>query len=74
VSTDAYERVYTEVLADPEFAELTEQLLGGLDRDALDPTQVRVLATSALRLRCPAVHSSRGHRDVHSNGARVSAG
>ena len=52
-STDAYDRVYTEVLADPEFAELTEQLLGGLDRDELDPTQVRALATSALRLSVP---------------------
>jgi hypothetical protein len=53
VRTDAYERVYTEVLADPEFAELTEQLLGGLDRDALEPTEVRVLATSVLRLSVP---------------------
>jgi hypothetical protein len=41
VRTDAYERVYTEVLADPEFAELTEQLLGGHDREALEPTDVR---------------------------------
>jgi len=53
VRTDAYERVYTEVLADPEFAELTEQLLGGLDRGALEPTEARVLATSVLRLSFP---------------------
>jgi hypothetical protein len=30
VRTDAYERVYTEVLADPEFAQLQEQLPGAL--------------------------------------------
>ena len=50
VRTDAYERAYTEVLADPEFAELTEELLGGLDLGAQEPTQVRALATSMLRL------------------------
>jgi len=53
VRTDAYERTYTEVLADPEFTELTEQLLGGLDVDALEPTQVRALATGVLRLSVP---------------------
>jgi hypothetical protein len=53
VRADAYERVYTEVLADPEFAELTEQLLGGLDVDALEPTQFRALATGLLRLSVP---------------------
>jgi hypothetical protein len=53
VRTDAYERTYTEVLADPEFAELTEQLLCGLDIDALEPTQVRALATGLLRLSVP---------------------
>jgi hypothetical protein len=53
VRTDAYERVYTEVLADPEFAELTEDLLGGLGLGAQEPTQVRALATSVLRLTVP---------------------
>jgi hypothetical protein len=47
VRADAYERVYTEVLADPELAELKEQLLGGLQLDRLDATQLRVLTTSA---------------------------
>jgi hypothetical protein len=53
VRTDAYERTYTEVLADPELAELTEDLLGGLDAGELDPTQVRALATGTLRLTVP---------------------
>jgi hypothetical protein len=53
VHTDAYERVYTEVLADPELAELQEQLLGGLRLDTLEPSQVRVLTTSLLRLSLP---------------------
>jgi hypothetical protein len=74
VRTDAYERVYTEVLADPEFAELTEQLLGGLDRGALGPTEAQVLATSVLRSSVPVFHPSRGHRDVHRGGDRVRAG
>jgi hypothetical protein len=53
VRADAYERVYTEVLADPELAELKEQLLGGLQLDRLDATQLRVLTTSALRATVP---------------------
>ncbi len=53
VRTDAYERAYTEVLADPELAELTEQLLGGLGLEGQEPTQVRALATSVLRLTVP---------------------
>ena len=31
VDADAYERVYTDVLADPELADAKEDLLGGLD-------------------------------------------
>jgi hypothetical protein len=53
VRTDAYERVYTEVLADPELAEATERLLGGYGLDAPGATQVRTLATSSLRLAVP---------------------
>jgi hypothetical protein len=50
---DAYERVYTEVLADPELAEATEQLLGGFGLEAAEATQVRTLATGSLRLGLP---------------------
>jgi hypothetical protein len=53
VRADAYERVYTEVLADPELADLQEQLLGGLGIDETGATQVRTLATSSLRLGVP---------------------
>jgi hypothetical protein len=60
VRTDAYDRVYTEVLADPELAELTEQLLGGVGVEGLDPAQVRALATSSLRLAVPPSTLRRG--------------
>lgn len=57
---EAYERTYTEVLADPELTELTEQVLGGFDLDALDPTQVQELTTSALRRSIPPATMRRG--------------
>jgi hypothetical protein len=60
VRTDAYERVYTEVLADPAFAELQEELLGGLGIDEASATQVRTLATSSLRLGLPPSTLRRG--------------
>ena len=60
VRADAYERVYTEVLADPELAELKEQLLGGMGIDESDATQVRTLATSSLRLGVPPSTLRRG--------------
>ena len=53
VRTDAYERTYTDVLADPELAELTDHLLGDVGPERLDPTQARTLATAALRLGVP---------------------
>lgn len=53
VRTDAYERAYTEVLADPELAELAEQLLGGVGVDPSEAPRVRALATSSLRLSVP---------------------
>jgi hypothetical protein len=53
--SDAYDRVYTEVLADPELADVVDRLLGDLDlpERAPAPAQVRALATSALRLALP---------------------
>ena len=48
---DAFDRVYTEVLADPELAAVTDDLAGGL-RPALT-TQARALATASLRLTLP---------------------
>lgn len=46
---DVYNRVYTEVLADPQLAEAKEQLLGDLRLDGLDPQSARILATNSLR-------------------------
>jgi hypothetical protein len=60
VRADAYERVYTEVLADPAFAELQEELLGGLGIDESTATQVRTVATSSLRLGLPPSTLRRG--------------
>ena len=60
VRTDAYERVYTQVLADPELAEATEHLLGGFGLDEARATQVRTLATSSLRLAVPPATLRRG--------------
>lgn len=60
VRNDAYERVYTEVLADPELAEQVELLLGGLRFDEVDPAQVRALSTSALRWAVPPSTIRRG--------------
>ena len=53
--SDAYDRVYTEVLADPELADVVDRLLGDLDLPdaAPAPEQVRALGTSALRLALP---------------------
>jgi hypothetical protein len=50
---DAYERVYTEVLADPALAELADQLVGDLRIAAVSATQARALATAALRWSVP---------------------
>jgi hypothetical protein len=60
VRADAYERVYTEVLADPAFAELQEELLGGLGLDESSATQVRTLAIGSLRLGLPPSTLRRG--------------
>src|SRR5262245_28959293 len=51
--TNAYERVYTEVLADPEVAGLQEQLLGQLRLGPATATEARVLTTNVLRLVAP---------------------
>lgn len=64
VRTDAYERTYTEVLADPELAGLTERLLGGVRAEGVDPVQVRAAATGALRLVLPPATLRRGTEAV----------
>ena len=76
VRTDAYERVYTEVLADPAFAELQEELLGGLGIDEASATQVRTLATSSLRLGLPPSTLRRGTETfiASASGRRQPAG
>jgi hypothetical protein len=53
VEADAYDRVYTEVLADPELADITDHLLGDLGPESADARQVRTLATASLRLALP---------------------
>ena len=53
VRADAYERTYTEVLADPELADLVEDLLGGLDVDPGLAADARIVSTNALRWSVP---------------------
>jgi hypothetical protein len=53
VEHDAYERVYTEVLADPALAVLADQLVGDLRIAGATGTQARALATAALRWSVP---------------------
>lgn len=53
VDADAYERVYTDVLADPELADAKEDLLGGLDLGGVEPASGRILATNSLRWAVP---------------------
>jgi hypothetical protein len=50
---DAYERVYTEVLADPEVAELKEALLGDLGVPAPLAVQARALGVNVARWVAP---------------------
>lgn len=50
---DAYERVYTDVLADPELADVVEQLIGQLELEGIDPAETRTLATNSLRWAVP---------------------
>jgi hypothetical protein len=50
---DAYQRAYTDVLADPAVADTTEELLGRLDLRGVEPEVARVVATNALRWAVP---------------------
>jgi hypothetical protein len=50
---DAFERVYTEVLADPELADVVLELVGGTEARQATATQARALATNSLRLAVP---------------------
>jgi hypothetical protein len=51
--TDAHERVYTEILADPELAELKEALLGDVGVPAELAVQARALGVNVLRWTVP---------------------
>lgn len=53
VEADAYERIYTDVLADPEFAAIKEQLLGDLGVPAELAVQGRTLGVNVLRWVAP---------------------
>ena len=53
VRSDAYERTYTEVLADPELAAVKEQLLGQLGLGPRAAVQARALGTNVLRWTVP---------------------
>src|SRR5688572_26864741 len=50
---DAYNRVYTDVLSDPELADVKEDMLGDIDLAGLDPASVRILTTNSLRWSLP---------------------
>jgi hypothetical protein len=60
VRADAYERTYTEVLADPELADLVEDLIGGLDVDPGLAADARIVGTNALRWTLPPSQLERG--------------
>jgi hypothetical protein len=53
VRADVYNRVYTEVLADPELSTTKEELLGRLRLSSVDPASARILATNSLRWSLP---------------------
>lgn len=53
VTADAYERIYTEVLADPELADAKEALLGDIGVSPNLAVQARALATNVLRWAAP---------------------
>ena len=53
VENDVGERLYTEVLADPELAEISDALLGELRVPPFLATQARALTTAALRWTVP---------------------
>ena len=61
VRTDAYERTYTEVLADPELAAVKEQLLGQLGLGPRSAVQARALGTNVAALDRSAVDAARRH-------------
>jgi hypothetical protein len=50
---EVYDRVYTDVLADPELGEARAGLLGGVDLRGIDPDDARILATNSLRWALP---------------------
>lgn len=52
-ATDAYDRIYTEVLADPELAAVTEDLLGELGLPPELRGQARIMAANVLRWAAP---------------------
>ncbi len=52
-TTNTYERIYTDVLADPELGDVKERLICGLQAGNVDPQSVRILTTNALRWAVP---------------------
>jgi hypothetical protein len=50
---DVYQRVYNEVLTDPELTAVTEQLLGNLSLEQVAASTARILATNSLHLVLP---------------------
>ena len=50
---EAYDRMYTDILADPELGEAKAGLLGGVDLRGIDPDDARIIATNALRWALP---------------------
>lgn len=50
---DAYDRVYTDVLTDPELIEAQENLLGSVTPEGLDAADARALTGNALRWALP---------------------
>lgn len=53
VRADVYDRVYTEILADPALGDAKEELLADIDLRGVDPEAARILATNSLRWALP---------------------
>lgn len=60
VRADAYDRVYTEILADPALGEAKQDLLADIDLGGVDPEAARILATNSLRWALPPSTLRRG--------------
>src|SRR5262245_32356973 len=53
VHNDVYNRIYSEVLTDPELHDVAERLVGNVHGGVVDPASARIFTTNALHLVLP---------------------